>query len=128
MVIPDDLRTWYYFGCWNGLGHHLYNKDGRSVLLDALSNLDGELCPKSRTGYHAQLTRLPLLGYSALAWWDYTVDTRPGSNSIIFAPSISCSTDSIIAGMRRWFTRVENRLPTPLVVLEGEHVYNPKRR
>lgn len=121
---PEDYR-WYYFGCLQYIGHHLYDKRKYSRHVSELIELDGLLCPKDTTPYRALLTRIPHLEYTALAWWDHTVDRRGGSNSIIFAPSPSCSLESIRSAMSRWFPWVEARLPQPLFILDGEQIYDP---
>ena len=113
---PEE-RTWYYFGCVDSVGHRLVDRNRRSHYHDELINLDGQLCTEDTALYRAVLTRLPHLNYSALAWWDQTVDRRPGSNSIIFAPSVECTLESIRTAMTRWFPWVEARLPKPLIVL-----------
>lgn len=123
-MIPPDKRSWYYLGCINGPGHYLTDKNGRSAYINELSRLDGQLCLPDNTLYQAVLNRIPHLNYSALAWWDKTVDKRPGSNSIIFAPSSTCTLDGIRSGMTRWFPWVEARLPQPLVIHSEERVYD----
>lgn len=122
--IQEKDRQWYYFGCRYHSGHYLHNRHGSVVYLDALDHLDGELCPRDKTPYRAILYRIPHLRYSSLGWWDNTVDTRPGSNSIILAPSPTCSLESIRKAMTLWFPWVEARLPVPLVVLGEERIYS----
>lgn len=125
-VSPIHDRSWYYFGCTTGTGHRLTDKHGRSAYIDSLIRLDGQLCLPEKTLYHAAFTRIPHLEYSALAWWDNTVDRRPGSNSVIFAPSLSCSLESVRAAMVKWFPWVEFRLPKPLTVDFEERIYHDR--
>ena len=125
-MVADIQRAWYYFGCRYQPGHRLFDKQGKTLYLDSFLRLDGELCPKDTKPYQALLSRIPKLGYSALAWWDNTVDHRPGSNSIIFAPSLTCSVESIQTAMTKWFPWVEARLPQSLIILPYENSYTER--
>lgn len=89
----ETIRT-YYFGCWSrDHGHFLYTPDHRSAwdaegmryeMLPWGSKIDGGLCP--RIGRHgeapqgqAQVTHTD--GWTALAFWDRTCDSRGNSHS-----------------------------------------------
>ncbi|WP_445222224.1 hypothetical protein ACKWRH_21450 [Bradyrhizobium sp. Pa8] len=103
-----------YFGCYQEAGHYLFESiEGhlRKVHNRPEFNFDGLLCPRDPKPYVAALTRLGGLGYSALAFWDYSVDSRGGSNSIFFAPSLVCSGETIAKGAERFFPEVWRRLP-----------------
>ncbi|MCJ2074476.1 hypothetical protein MKK68_02215 [Methylobacterium sp. E-016] len=98
-------RPWLYFGCHEQAGHHLRYGDGTCPRygppLASLKRFDGMFCPPEDVGEHvAALTRLGTVGYSALAFWDRSVDSRPGSNSIIFAPSLDITAQEIVDGAR----------------------------
>lgn len=106
---------WYYFGCWAQAGHFLFTEGMRYPLFSdkehSLTKFDGLLAPQGiRTPYIATVSRLGGWGYSALSFWDNSVDTRPGSNSIIFAPSLSVSYDGIMKGFQRYFPEVWSRV------------------
>ena len=123
-MIRKELRTWYYLGCRHSVGHHLTSRSGMTYHLPELSDLDGELCLEDKGLYQAVLTRLPHLDYSALAWWDQSIDHRRGSNSVIFAPSLTCPLETIRTAMTKWFPWVEARLPQPLIVVKQERIYH----
>lgn len=117
------LRTWLYFGCLSRPGHALFLPGMRSVSasrtngLYGLNSFDGMLAPQDdRRPYRAVLSRLPGWGLSALSFWDHTVDPRPGSNSIVFAPSTITSADGIVAGFRQNFPMAFDRLPSLEIV------------
>ena len=112
------MNNWFYFGCDREAGHYLFGQGMRrgytygDRLCEALGHFDGCLClPKNEGLYRASLTRLGGLGYSALAFWDCTVDKRSGSNSIFFAPSLKCSPETIMRGAEKFFPAVFARLP-----------------
>jgi hypothetical protein len=111
-VTPPD---WFYFGCFQQSGHYVFGRGMRSVygtIYEKLSNCDGLLPPReSADGYVATISRLGAWGLTALAFWDYTVDKRGGSNSVFFAPSLTISADELIAGAKAHFPQVWARLP-----------------
>ena len=76
-VIGD---SWRYFGCYGQVGHHHYEPGMHSVYDHRFPSFDGALCPLDRKPYVAALSRLGGIRYSTLAFWDLTVDSRPGSN------------------------------------------------
>lgn len=103
---------WFYFGCHGEAGHYLFMPGMLHVYNHALSlRFDGSLCRKETTPFIAALSRLGGLGYSALAFWDYSVDSRPGSNSIFFAPSLTASAETIVIGSQKYFPQVWRRIP-----------------
>ncbi|MFT8945997.1 MAG: hypothetical protein ABF876_05375 [Acetobacter aceti] len=112
------LQTWLYFGCLRRPGHALFLPGMRSFSasrtsgLYGLNSFDGMLAPQDdRRPYRAALSRLPGWGLSALAFWDHSVDPRPGSNSIVFAPDTTISADAMLSGFRRVFPVAYDRLP-----------------
>lgn len=75
-----------YFGCWdNNTGHCLfqskYNKPSMASI--PWKNIDGGLCPGSRKEGIAKIHHCE--GWTALAFWDYSIDQRAGSNSVFLA-------------------------------------------
>lgn len=88
------MRT-YYFGCWGGYGHYLWQQNGRhpqpSTILDLPwkeKDLDCTLCPRyQRYSTNQQNEGEALLhhknGWTALAFWDRSIDKRHGSNSVL---------------------------------------------
>jgi hypothetical protein len=83
----------FYFGPWDEPGHYLFHEGGLSVFRrEGLGDfpwhehgrdIDGELQPKERAQGVALLHHKD--GWTALSFWDQSVDTRPGSNSNYFA-------------------------------------------
>lgn len=121
-------RSWRYFGCGSESGHYLFDPHrGRfwpeHAIDRRLAKFDGVLppCPEPRAcDYRASFNRLGALGYSALSWWDRTVDTRPASNSTIFAPSLKIPAEEMLAEAPRWFPWVFKRLPVQLTLIASE--------
>ena len=94
----------FYFGCWSGPGHYLWQPNGhyawqaeRGDLPWSNLALDGDLCGDPRLADHARPSHWradekhrPQLvarfhrrdGWAALAFWDRTVDCRYHSNSV----------------------------------------------
>lgn len=117
---------WRYFGCGNESGHYLFDPHrGRfwpqhGTIDKRLGNMDGILPPFPEPGkldYRASFNRLGGLGYSALSWWDRTVDKRSASNSTLFAPSLTITAEEMLAEGPRWFPWVFKRLPQPLILI-----------
>lgn len=98
----------YYFGCWTTIGHFLWTPNADSVPLSAVpwgNAVDTGLCPgkRDRRGEvacddqwegHAALHHLD--GWTALAFWDRSVDTRHGSNSVFIAEGTLSLADMIV--------------------------------
>lgn len=112
MVKPE----WLYFGCKDPqqAGHHLYAQDmcPPHKHWAALTSFDGMLAPQdTQEPFVGVMTRLGGWGLTALAFWDPTGDKRPGSNSIIFAPTLTCDGRTLLMGAQRFFPTVYDRWP-----------------
>lgn len=118
------ISTWLYFGCHRAAGHYLFKPGMREAYgaeLRKLNNFDGLLPPQNdRAGYVATVSRLGAWGVTALAFWDYTVDTRGGSNSVFYAPSLTISPEDLLAQAREQFPEVWARLPAVTLHLSAE--------
>ena len=80
--------------------------------LRKLLGFDGLLPPQNRNaGYVATVSRLGAWGVTALAFWDYTIDSRSGSNSVFYAPSLTITPEDLMAQARALFPEVWARLP-----------------
>ena len=107
----------YYFGCWNSLGHHLYNHVGR--LLHPFKNalpwkqIDGTLCPAD-TKQQGIVKIHYKNGWSAAAFWDYSVDHRPGSNSVLFVEDLIDITQ-VRGEFQETFPQIYNRFAFDLI-------------
>ncbi len=93
----------YYFGCWNSVGHYLRDDLGNdkhhAIKLPWLGEeIDNGLCPGTRDVMgdipnrdqhegHARLTYAikDEVEWTALAFWDRSVDRRCNSNSVFIA-------------------------------------------
>lgn len=93
------MKRWpvLYYGCANGhSGHFLVEGGMKSVPYhderDSLPKafapngavLDGGFCPVQTKAHGASLMHY-VHGYTVLAMWDYSQDTRPGSNAVFIA-------------------------------------------
>ena len=107
-------RSWFYFGCNEQPGHYLFEQSGQSAKYGhPLGKFDGTLCLPAAVGERvAALTRLGAFGYSALAFWDYSVDRRSGSNSIIFAPSLDITAAEMVEGAKVHLPLFAKRWPS----------------
>lgn len=82
-----------------------------------LGRFDGMLPPQDNAaGYIATVSRLEGWGMTALAWWDYSVDSRGGCNSVVFAPSLTITIEDLMQEAQRRFPQVFGRLPKPLTL------------
>lgn len=113
-----------YFGCMKEKGHHLFEHDdsyssdrrGEIIFRDypvnarVLDYLDGTFAPCDRTeGVYNDCVIPPL---RIVAWWDLSVDDRPGSNSVLIAFGYN-SAEEIIDDAYKLFPTVMNRQPRP---------------
>ena len=109
------IDKWLYFGCHDGPGHYVWEQGMyRAHTSEArrLSSLDGMLPPQDdATQGVATFTRLPGLGLSVIAWWDYSVDKRGKSNSAVFAPSLTIAPADMLAEAAHKFPTVFGRQP-----------------
>jgi hypothetical protein len=117
----DD--QWRYFGVMPGhtgtSGHFVYGERCRRLVQRHgsrdLSRFDGVLPPQTNiTPYVATVSRLEGWGLTALAFWDYSVDPRGGSNSIVFAPTLDITPEALLEGAVLRFPEVFARLPRPI--------------
>lgn len=89
-------KTLLYFGCIRDKGHYLWESDGRPLLVFGntmkqmpginpaiLTGIDGMFPPANNGGegvYSVNIINEKLI---IIAWWDYSIDNRPGSNSAL---------------------------------------------
>ena len=116
------MNRWIYFGAHSdGAGHGTYSEGMRRLTVRYgsrdLTRFDTMLPIQIDTEpYVATISRLGGWGFTALAFWDNSVDKRPGSNSIIFCPDLTISHDEMLSESQRRFPEVFKRLPKPLVL------------
>lgn len=116
------MNKWFYFGCHREPGHYLFREGMFRHYYDEttkkLERFDGMLAPQNtKDPYIATISRLGGWGFTALSFWDYSVDNRGGCNSIIFAPSLSIHHDDLLSEAEKRFPEVFNRLPYPVRLL-----------
>jgi len=111
----------FYFGPWQQVGHYMRSDDHlpkdsegyRKLHGFTKSNpwgyeVDGGLCPKGESEGVAAIHHKD--GWTALSFWDYTVDTRPGSHSTYLAEGDFNFEQMVQMAMRR-FSERWNKMP-----------------
>lgn len=112
----------YYFGCADHRAGHFWFQPGmipwKAPLSMAAEKIDGRCAPRntSKAGV-CMLTYLE--GWSILAWWDYSVDKRPGSNSALVAKG-TYSFDQMMLLLNSEFPNVANRQLAPMILTGTE--------
>lgn len=89
----------YYFGCWTSPGHYLHTPEGKTLKYEAVGPfdvygnkpglpLDGKFTPGPHPRYGGAgmedetfVALTYVRGWTVLAMWDRSVDTRPGCNA-----------------------------------------------
>lgn len=126
-----------YFGCIERPGHHLWAKEGDHMVetwrrepevCHRLGGLDGALCWNGRkesgrdeTEGRAFLTHRG--GWTALAFWDRSVDRRGACNSVFLAPGV-LTFEQLVRLARHHWPKVWERFTFPVV--EVDERGNPK--
>jgi len=87
----------YYFGCWDQVGHYLHEPSGRTVRAAGPftdGNLDGTFPPKIHKpggSYNERIEDESIAvlahwrGWTVLAMWDRSIDTRGACNAAFVA-------------------------------------------
>jgi hypothetical protein len=124
LVSDKTARVPLYYGCKNDVGHMVWGTNGsylprhKGEDVSFLAHKDGQLAPKdSGKAGRAILHRWP--GFSIVAYWDYAVDSRPGSNSMFFLPG-RLSPSEAVAEIERYFPEIWLRSPAT-IVKEEDH-------
>lgn len=115
-------KTILYFGCGTQVGHYLFNGTSSSynitlpgVKRDVLNgHIDGVFTPESTKECIYKVTIFPPL--IIIAWHDYSVDKRPGSNSnfIFYGYDPVTPADQLITEAAKRYPWVIQRLKQPL--------------
>lgn len=114
-----------FFGCWNdSAGHYLRFPDGRHVreknVQDfpcLLAALDSGLLPPNQPQVEGRATLCVLNGWTLLAFWDRSGDSRGGSNSVFLVRG-ALDFDAACAMAREAFPAIWSRF-TFIVTFEG---------
>jgi len=115
------IDKWLYFGCYKTAGHYLFREGMHGQFYDQgiakLTRFDGMLAPQNcDTPYIATVSRLEGFGVSALSFWDYSVDSRKGSNSTFFSPSFAMNPETLLHEAKIRFPEVFSRLPDIILI------------
>lgn len=112
-------QTWLYFGCVDRPGHHLRDEQLRPTYqkqYDKLGHFDGLLPPRdSVKPYIATFSRLGGWGLSAIAFWDYSVDSRGGCNSVFYVDSLTIDPHDMMKEIKQRFSTLFERFPSEVV-------------
>jgi hypothetical protein len=91
----NDLRRMFYFGCKNQAGHGMHCSPSNQVNIDIAHNflydnpwrqgIDGDLCPEDKEQKEGIAVISQKDGYTALSFWDRSIDHRFSSNSNFIA-------------------------------------------
>lgn len=102
-----------FFGAWSPreLGHRTYKPNGWRLSHEEnptpWERLDGALVSGNSGGEQFVVERHAKDGWIALAFWDRTGDSRPGSNSVILAKA--CNDDEALKAFAVAFPEQWNR-------------------
>ena len=111
----------YYFGCLGEVGHFMYEPPGRVTTESnqfTLTNpwrleVDGKLCPDDATQPEG-IARLHVRdGWTAVAFWDRSLDARPGSCSVFLVEG-ELEFDAAVKAARSSFPAVLERFKFPV--------------
>ncbi len=124
----------YYFGCWGRSGHFLWTPDADTRDQDRRllpwPKIDGVLCPGPRHRRSGEVANEDESqgsaaihyrdGWTALAFWDRSVDSRHGSNSVfLFRGTLSA--DEILSAARKAFPAIFARFTFEITIREVRH-------
>lgn len=122
----------YYFGCWRDLGHYLWLPGPIKVDIDTQRqilgkprvdkrgeapwgwSIDGGLLMSLRNMREGVAVHALRDGWTALSFYDCSVDSRPGSTSS-FMFDVQLSYDEALAAARASFPEVFDRLTFEVV-------------
>ena len=104
----------FYFGCLRETGHHWFGEDAGSTFRLTYSpseiprefwaeRIDGRLPPREwDDGISMWTLRVRGEVWTAAAWWDQTVDKRPGSHSVLLTSGEPSIGELILEGADRF--------------------------
>lgn len=102
----------YYFGCVGDEGHYLWDagltKQRIKVIYEGQPwgvEIDSGLCPKGSSGPEGIARLHQRDGWTAIAFWDRSEDSRPGSNSVFLFQEL-LTFDEALARARATFQTI----------------------
>ncbi len=128
----SNKRT-YYFGCIGEKGHYMFPATRRSDFPGANYKVIQYIGGLYTPGGVAEQgkAQFSMIGpFTIIAWHDYTVDSRPGSNSNIIGFGFTGTKSEIITDMYKdfeiRFPQVIKRQTTPVEVIDYGIIYKPQ--
>ena len=107
----------YFFGCLGTAGHFLYSKNEHRTLPDKQTpwgfEMDGGLAPQDVPEKQGHAAIHHKNGWTAVSWWDRTVDTRGKCNSAVLAEGEHDFEQMKVLLKEHW-PEVYTRQPVPL--------------
>jgi hypothetical protein len=106
------MRKVAFFGCWNQAGHYLHDESGNNLQSFGpfiVESLDGVLL---KHGYRipGQVDVVCFKDYTVIAFEDYTVDRRPGSNAAFIVEGHALTRQECWKAAEAMFPQVVKRL------------------
>lgn len=115
-------QQWWYFGCEGQAGHYLFDENMTKIWgrkYNYLRALDGLLPPQEdKTPYIATFSRLDGWGVCAIAFWDYSVDKRGGSNSTFFVSDLGIPPSVMFEEVKNRFSQLFKRFPKEITLCD----------
>lgn len=112
----DEMRI-YYFGCDEVPGHYLKDHERKPVSHYEndlpWSDIDGNLCPQD-TAKEGIVKLTYKDGWTAAAFWDYSIDKRTKSNSVIFIEDL-LDLSEVKTEFKEHFPHIYNRFEYDLI-------------
>lgn len=128
----NDKKT-YYFGCIGQKGHYMFPTVSRGCFPSGnyrvIEYIDGLYVPGDK--FEQGAAQFSMVGpFTIIAWHDYTVDQRPGSNSNIIGYGFTGTGAKVIVDMFKdfhmRFPQVVNRQTAPINIMDYGIIYSPK--
>lgn len=111
-------QQFYYFGCIGSPGHYLHDVNGRSVRMTNTpwgNQIDTGLLDKKAPQRQGEGVLVQKDGWTALSFWDRSVDGRSGSNSA-FILNGTATFDEMLALANDYFPKVVGRFDFPITM------------
>ncbi len=109
----------YYYGCYSHVGHRMHDRDSYPDW-DFLKNnpwgigVDGDLCPDNKQ-IQGQACVHHKDGWTALAFWDRSIDSNPGSISV-FILSGTHDFSIMVEKFKRLYPAIVGRFTFPITL------------
>lgn len=118
------MKGIYFFGCYQNLGHYLYEPGRRYHVQNpglpwTDGELDGGLAPQGEKQTLGQTALRHRAGWTALAMWDRSLDKRFNSNAVFLARG-EHSFDGMMTLAREHFPAVLARIEAQAQLSEAQ--------